>query len=118
MMKWFPKEARVKTLVNELYQRYPQGFYVNAEQRMKDARGAAKYIGRYLARLAIAVYRVVSYDYYQVHYWYEDHRTGKGVDVVSPVMKFIYDLVQHIPPKHFRMVGRYGFYSRGKNKES
>ncbi|MBT2291193.1 transposase [Paenibacillus albidus] len=110
MLKWHPKEERVKPLVNELYQRYPQGFYVNAEQRMKDARGAAKYIGRYLARPAIAEYRVVSYD--------EDHRTGKRVDVVSPVMKFIYDLVQHIPPKHFRMVGRYGLYSRRKNKES
>ncbi|WP_438491222.1 transposase [Paenibacillus sp. IHBB 3054] len=82
------------------------------------ARGAAKYIGRYLARPAIAEYRVVSYGYHKVHYWYADHRTGKRVDVVSPVMKFIYDLVQHIPPKHFRMVGRYGLYSRGKNKES
>lgn len=108
----------MKKLVNELYQRYPQGFYVNAEQRMKDARGAAKYIGRYLARPAIAEYRVVSYDYHKVHYWYEEHRTGKRVDVVSPVMKFIFDLVQHISPKHFRMVGRYGLYSRGKNKES
>lgn len=35
----------MKKLVNELYQRYPQGFYVNAEQRMKDARVSAKYIG-------------------------------------------------------------------------
>jgi hypothetical protein len=118
MQKWYPKEERIKVLVNELYQRYPQGFYVNAEQRMKEARGAAKYIGRYLARPAIAEYRVVSYDYHKVHYWYADHRTGKRVDVVSPVMKFIYDLVQHIAPKHFRMVGRYGLYSRGKNKES
>lgn len=70
----------------------------------------------YLARPAIAEYRVVSYDHHKVHYWYEDHRTGKRVDVVSPVMKFIYDLVQHIPPKHFRMVGRYSLYSRGKTK--
>ncbi|OKP89664.1 hypothetical protein A3842_04040 [Paenibacillus sp. P3E] len=108
MMKWFSKVARMKTLVYELYQRYPQGFYVNSEQRMKDVRGDTKYIGRYLVRPAIAVYRVASYDYYQVHYWYEDHRTGKGGDVVSPVIKFIYDLVQHIPPKHFRMVGQWG----------
>jgi hypothetical protein len=27
---------------------------------MKDAKGAAKYIGRYLARLAIAEYRIVN----------------------------------------------------------
>lgn len=118
MMKWYPEDERVRRLVNQLYQRYPKGFCVNAEQRMIDARGAAKYIGRYLARPAIAEYRVVSYDYHKVHYWYADHRTGKRVCVVSPVMKFTYDLVQHIPPKHIRMVGRYGLYSRGKNKES
>ncbi|MCP3772726.1 transposase [Paenibacillus sp. MZ04-78.2] len=71
-----------------------------------------------MARPAIAEYRIVKYDYHKVHYWYEDHQTGKRVDVVAPVMRFIYDLVQHIPPKHFRMVGRYGLYSRSKNKES
>lgn len=118
MLKWYPEDAKVQALVNQLYTRYKNGFYVNAEQRMKDARGAAKYIGRYLARPAIAEYRIVSYDYHKVHYWYEDHQTGKRIDVVAPVMKFIYDLVQHIPPKHFRMVGRYGLYSRSKNKES
>jgi len=38
-------QLKVQALVNQLYCRYKYGFYVNAEQRMKDARGAAKYIG-------------------------------------------------------------------------
>ncbi|WP_160311805.1 transposase, partial [Paenibacillus sp. IHB B 3415] len=38
MVKWYLEEERVRRLVNQLYQRYPKGFYVNAEQRMKDAR--------------------------------------------------------------------------------
>lgn len=101
MLKWFGDDPKVKEIVNQLYKRYKNGFYVNAEQRMKDARGAAKYIGRYLARPAIAEYRIIKYDYEKVHYWYEDHQTGKRVDVVASVMKFIYDLVQHIPPKHY-----------------
>ncbi|NOV04493.1 transposase [Paenibacillus planticolens] len=87
IMKWFPTDTKVKELVNQLYQRYKHGFYVNAEQRMKDARGAAKYIGRYLARPAIAEYRILSYDYHKVHFWYEDHQTGQRVDVVAPVMR-------------------------------
>ncbi|WP_413242538.1 transposase [Paenibacillus sp. 1P07SE] len=58
-MEWFPEDEEVKMLVNQLYQRYPHGFYMNAEQRMKDARGAAKYIGRYLARPAIAEYHEI-----------------------------------------------------------
>ena len=30
--------------------------------RMKSARGAARYIGRYLARPAVAKYKILSYD--------------------------------------------------------
>jgi hypothetical protein len=101
-----------------MYKKYPHGFYVNAEKRMKDAKGAAKYIGRYLARPAIAEYRIVSYDGKTVHFWYEDHQTGKRVDEKVPVYRFIYLLIQHIAPKHFRMVGRYGLYSRKKNKQA
>ncbi len=116
--KWFPEDAKMKKLISDLYTRYPSGFYVNAEQRMKDARGAARYIGRYLARPAIAEYRIVSYDGKEVHFWHEDHKTKKRVDQVVAVYRFIYLILQHIPPKHFRMVSRYGLYCRQKNKES
>jgi hypothetical protein len=53
-----------------------------------------------------------------VHFWYEDHRSHKRVDVKVTVYRFIYLLIQHIAPKHFRMVGRFGLYSRKKNKEA
>jgi hypothetical protein len=118
MKKWFPKDESVKRMIDQLYRTYKHGFYVNAEQRMKDAKSAAKYIGRYLARPAIAEYRIESYDGKSVHYWYEDHETKKRVDKIIPVFQFIYLLIQHIPPRHFRMVGRYGLYSRQHNKES
>jgi plasmid rolling circle replication initiator protein Rep len=112
LKKWFPSNKKVFSLISELYQRYPKGFYVNAEKRMKDAKGAAKYIGRYLARPAIAEYRITNYDGNTVEFWYEDHQTGKRVDVKLPVFQFLIKLLQHIPPKHFRMVGRFGLYSR------
>lgn len=112
LKQWFPQNLGVLSLINDLYQRYPKGFYVNAEKKMKDAKGAAKYIGRYLARPAIAEYRVEAYDGQTVRFWYEDHQTGKRVDQSWPVYKFLFNLLQHIPPKHFRMVGRFGLYSR------
>lgn len=84
---------------------------------MNNAKGVAKYIGRYLARPAIAEYRIVEYNGKIVHYWYEDHRTGKRVDKKLPVYKFLFELLQHIPPKHFRMVGRYGLYSRKSHRK-
>jgi hypothetical protein len=116
--KWFPHHTKAIQLINELYQRYPKGFYVNAETKMKNAKGAAKYIGRYLARPAIAEYRVKSYDGKTVDFWYEDHRTGKRIDESWPVYKFLFELLQHIPPKHFRMVGRFGLYSRRSHKRA
>lgn len=110
--KWFSCDQQMNRLVNELYRRYPNGFYVNAEKKITNAKGVARYIGRYLARPAIAEYRIENYDGEKVHYWYEDHRTGKRIDKQVGVFRFIYEILQHIPPKHFRMVGRYGLYSR------
>lgn len=112
LKKWFPGNQAVTKLVNELYQRHPKGFYVNAERKIKNAKGVAKYIGRYLARPAIAEYRIEKYDGEWVHYWYEDHQTGKRVNKKVRVYRFLFELLQHIPPKHFRMVGRFGLYSR------
>ncbi|UTR14298.1 transposase [Salipaludibacillus sp. LMS25] len=118
MKRWFPQNDRTDELINDLYQRYPHGFYVNAETKMKHAKGAAKYIGRYLARPAIAEYRITSYNGQTVKFWYEDHRTGQRKDVAWPVYKFIFKLLQHIPPKHFRIVGRFGLYSRRSHKQA
>lgn len=112
LKKWFLGNVEVREQIDSFYRRYPNGFYVNAEKRMKNAKQVAKYIGRYLARPAIAEYRIIKYDGSTVHYWYEDYRTGKRIDKKVPVYKFIFELLQHIPPKHFRMVGRYGLYSR------
>ncbi|MGJ9386024.1 transposase [Salipaludibacillus sp. CF4.18] len=74
--KWFPRNDQAEELINDLYQRYPGGFYVDAETKMKYAKGAAKYIGRYLARPEEDEYRITSYDGQTVRFWYEDHRTG------------------------------------------
>ncbi|WP_318616795.1 transposase [Sporosarcina sp. YIM B06819] len=99
-----------------IYSRYPKGFYVNAE---KNTKGAAKYIGRYLARPAIAEYRIEEYDGEMVKYWYGDHKTGKRVDVKQSACRFLYNILQYISPKkHFRMVGRFGLYGRMKHKKA
>lgn len=118
LKKWYPSDFKIAELINDLYRRYSKGFYVNAEKKMKNAKSVAKYIGRYLARPAIAEYRIVEYDGKTVHYWYEDHQTAKRVDKKLPVFKFLFELLQHIAPKHFRMVGRYGLYSRKSHRKA
>ncbi|MDA8334486.1 MAG: transposase [Peptococcaceae bacterium] len=111
----FKNDPRKLELVKWLYSRYPNGFYVHAKNRMKNARGAARYIGRYLARPAIAEYRIISYDGKTVRFWYIDHNTEKRAEAELDVLEFIGRLTMHIPKKHFRMVRRYGLYRRGKN---
>jgi hypothetical protein len=94
-----------------LFKVYPKGFYVHAKPRMRSAVGCVRYIGRYLARPAVAEYRIESYDGQMVHFWYIDHGTEKRVDEIITAQVFIGRLMMHIPPKSFKMVRRYGIYS-------
>jgi hypothetical protein len=41
-------EPEVKALIKTLFDRYPQGFYVPAEPKVKQAEGLSRYIGRYI----------------------------------------------------------------------
>lgn len=38
VQKKFGREPGIKKLINELYRRYPKGFYVHAKTRMRDAK--------------------------------------------------------------------------------
>jgi hypothetical protein len=115
---YFKGNKKVQNLVRMLYNKYRKGFYVHAKPRMRSAKGAAKYIGRYLARPAIAEYRIIKYDGEKVKFWYKDHETEEIVELSLPVMQFIGRLVMHIPKKYFRLVRRYGLYRRGFNKRA
>jgi len=79
---------------------------------MDDAQKAAKYVGRYIARPAIAESRIQSYDLETVTFTYEDHETGETKSEILPVLQFIGRLVMHIPKKGYQMVKRYGLYAR------
>lgn len=118
MKEKFGHETKMRNLINMLYHRYKKGFYVHAGTRMRDAKGAAQYIGRYLARPAIAEYRIINYDGEKVRFWYEDHQTGKRMEEELSAIDFIGRLIMHIPQKYFKMVRRYGLYRRGKNEQA
>ena len=79
---------------------------------MTSARYAARYIGRYMARPALAEYKLKSYDGVLVTFWYVDHKTDQKVTEKIPVKEFIKRLIDHIPLKGFKMARGYGLYSR------
>ena len=100
-----------------MYRKYKDGFYVNADRAITDKRKATKYIGRYLARAAIAEYRIESYDGESVTFWYEDHDSGEHIKVTLDVLTFIGKLVQQIHKKGFKCVRRYGLLRTKSNRE-
>lgn len=95
----------------KMFKKYPDGFYINLKTRLWNVRLAVKYIGRYLARPAIAEYRIKKYDGEKVEFWYNDHKTGEKVEEKIPVEEFIGRLLMHIMPKNFLVAVSYGFYS-------
>ena len=65
-----------------------------------------------MARPALAEYKIIRYDGKQVTFWYESHQTGKRVYQTFNATDFIKRLIDHIPPKEFKMVRHYGLYAR------
>ena len=95
-----------------------KGFYVHANTEIKSAKVAAKYIGRYIGRPAIAESRILDYDGENVTFKYTRHDDNKEIIDTVPVYEFIKKLIIHIPEKNFKMIRNFGIYSRrskGKN---
>lgn len=105
-------KKRIKELKDIMYKKYGKGFYVYAKGEMQNARGAARYIGRYMGRPAIAESRIIKYDGEKVTFWYERHEDGKRIEETIEAKEFIGRLIRHIPEKQFKMVRNYGLYSR------
>jgi len=118
IIKKYHNDYKTKRLISVMYRMYPNGFYVNAKRALTNTKQAVKYIGRYLARAAIAEYRIEAYDGKKVTFWYEDHDDGEQIRVTLDVLEFIGKITQHIHSKGFKTVRRYGLYSRRRNKIS
>lgn len=114
----FAKEKdnqRLKNLVSLSYKKYPDGFYVNADSQINNIFNIAKYLGRYLARPAIAEYRIIDFNENFVKFWYKLPDSDNKLHLTLTMEEFLGKLLSHIPPKNFKLVRRFGLYSR-RNK--
>ena len=102
----------VKLLKNKLYKEKDKGFYVYAKTEIKSAKTAAKYVGRYVGRPAIAESRILKYDGKNVTYKYTRHEDNKVIVETVHVYEFIKRIIRHIPEKNFKMIRYFGIYSR------
>jgi hypothetical protein len=108
-----PASQETTKLIDGLFRRYANGFYVHAQRGVKKGKGISRYIGRYIRHPAIANKRIVEYDGERVTFYYEDH-DGRRHEVEMGVLAFIHGVVRHIPPKQFKMVRYYGLYAPRK----
>ncbi len=108
-----PRSAETAQLIDRLFRRYRNGFYVHAKPRVEDGQGIGRYIGRYIRHPAIEDARIVAYTGTTVTFFYEDHDRVRH-EQTWPVLEFIHGVVRHIPPKQFKMVRYFGLYTPRK----
>ena len=78
-----------------------------------STKGIIKYLGRYLARSPIAEYKIKDITDDKVTFFFNDLANDKKKTYITmPSEKFISHILIHMPPKNFKMVNRYGLYSR------
>jgi len=103
-------------IVEEAYQKYPNGFCVYVrEDRISSRKGLAKYLGRYVRHPAIANSRIIAYNHEAIRFYYRDHQDKIHYRIML-VYDFISAIIQHIPEKNQKLARYYGAYSRRKKK--
>ena len=90
---------------------YYYGYYIHSGRRVITPKQIAKYTGRYVRHPAIANGRIIAYNKISVTFFYKDNLERKII-ITRTVHDFISSLIQHIPPKQFKIVRYYGSYSR------
>lgn len=49
-------------------------------------------------------------------HWYDNHTTGKRINVEESVYEFIAKLIRHIPNEYFKNIRYYGLYATKNHK--
>lgn len=117
MLKKFlsPQEFRkFQNLVNQLYKKFDNGFYVRAKSDFRDGKYAVKYLIRYFNRPVIASSHILFYDEEYVIYYYQRHQDDQYVLKKVHIDEFFKMLIIHIPEKNFKMLRYAGIYSSHK----
>ena len=88
---------------------YHTKWYLHVMNQLLIAVVTTNYVGRYTKRPPLAEARILDYNYNSVTFYYEDWNNGKcPTKITLSADEFITKLIQHIPPKHFRLIKHYG----------
>lgn len=102
-----------KDTVSKLYNENKRFFFNVGDDDINSTKGIIKYLCRYLARSPIAEYKITHITDDEVTFFFYDLANNKKKTYFTmSVQKFISQILIHLPPKNFKMINRYGFYSR------
>jgi hypothetical protein len=94
-----------------MFVEYPSGFDCDCMPEEGPVERLVVYLCKYVSSPPISIRRIESYDGQKVTYRYKDHLRGPVTETLTAV-EFIARMIQHLPPKGFRMVRYYGIYAR------
>jgi len=104
-------EAEWYDKLGAMFRQYPTGFDCDCMPEEGPVERLVVYLLKYVSSPPISIRRIEGYDGENVTYRYEDHRKGEVHETI-PATEFIGRMIQHLPPKGFRMVRYYGIYAR------
>lgn len=114
----FSNPSVVKAFFDDLKQEYKNGFFVHVTEERQDLQLTAGYIGRYARRPPLSELRIKDYTGEYVTFEFKDYRNnGSKVLYTLKTLRFIKDLIRHIPPHYFHVIRHYGLLApRVKSK--
>ena len=104
-------EAEWHDKLGAMFRQYPTGFDCDCMPEEGPVERLVVYLLKYVSSPPISIRRIEDYDGENVTYRYHDHRRGEVHETI-PATEFIGRMIQHLPPKGFRMVRYYGIYAR------
>lgn len=113
-----PKQKKqAQEVVNLLYKQDARLFFHVGKQEVNNPEGLLKYLGRYLARSPIANYKITKVTDTHVTFFFHDLKNEKQKTYLTLSREeFLQQVLIHFPPKHFKMISRFGFYARRKSE--
>jgi hypothetical protein len=114
----FSDPAVVRSFFDDLKQEYKNGFFVHVTEERQDLQLTAGYIGKYARRPPLSELRIKDYTGECVSFEFKDYRNnGSKVLYTLKTVRFIKNLIRHIPPHYFHVIRHYGILaSRVKSK--
>lgn len=107
------RDKGIRPIIDWCFKYRKNGFCIFAKRRLPpgtNRKGCIRYIGRYIRHPAISNRRIIGYDGETVTFTYEENR--KKLQKTLSKFEFIKAVLQHVTESQFKVVRRFGLYSR------